>query len=75
MTCKLEDGQMDGWRDGSMEGQNIKMKGRERDGRTEGQKDDGYTDGCTGRRQQRGRAQIKLFFGFTACKVVDRFRI
>ncbi len=48
MTCKLEDGQMDGWKDGSMEGQNNKMKGlkqREKDGRTGGQTDDGCTDG------------------------------
>lgn len=47
MTCKLEDGQMDGWKDGSMEGQNKKMKGlrqREKDGRTGGQTNDGCTD-------------------------------
>lgn len=47
MTCKLEDGQMDGWKDGSMEGQNkknerIKTEG-ERDGRTGGQTVDGHT--------------------------------
>lgn len=48
MTCKLEDGQMDDWTDGSMEGQNKKMKvlrQREKDGRTGGQTHDGCTDG------------------------------
>ena len=47
MTCKPEDGQMDGWKDGSMEGQNKKVKGlrqREKDRRTGGQTDDGCTD-------------------------------
>lgn len=66
MTCELEDGQMDDWKDGSMEGQNKKMKElrqREKDGRTGGQTHDGCTDG-----QMEGEdgAQIKLFYGFMA---------
>lgn len=47
MTCKLQDGQMDGWKDGSMKGQNKIKKRRER--RVEGQEDNQMMDGQTKR--------------------------
>lgn len=66
ITCKQEDGRMNGWRDGLMQGQNRKiikgMRKRQMDGRTGGQTDDGCRDGWMKEEDSKEvGAQIKLF--------------